>query len=1069
MRSNRHRLGSGYVRCGVLAAMMLLVMVGAVLLTGTRAQIPAFNATSSITPSPKPDARILSQVPLSFEPNQGQTDAQVKFLAHGPGYGLFLTADEAVLALHSATKNRNVVRMSLKGANSSANVVGDHEIAAKSNYLIGNDASKWHRNIPQFARVRYQEVYPGVDLLYYGSNGQLEYDFEVQRGHDANAIALHIEGIDRIALSEEGNLQLEIGSGSVALQAPRAYQEKEGKRQAVDARFVLRAGNEVGFELGNYDHSQNLIIDPVLSYSSFLGGSANEACSTITSGAVASGCPAISVDPAFNVYVAGSTSSTDFPLTPTPTLPFQAALAGPANVFVTKFVPSASSTGPSYVIAFSTYLGGNGIDTSAGVAADAASNVAVTGTTTSTNFPTTVNSFNPGPLGASANHVFVSELKSDGTALVYSTYLAGNGTEKATGLALDIRGKIYVSGTTTSTDSGTGFPSTANAFQLSSKSTNQFFFTEVDPALLSLPSIPFSSYLGGSMATAGGVAMGGGIAVDTSTTPNVYITGGTDYSDLPFLNAFQVATPGIHAFLGKFTPSKAIGAQEVYFTLFSGSGTDIGNGVGVDSSGNAYITGSTTSVGLVPPTSTVPLQASYGGGAHDAFLAKFGTPCTGSTCTTNNVPFSYFTYLGGTGDDIAYAIAVDTIQGANITGTTDGNLPTLGTAPQTSFGGGATDAFVARVDTTSNSATVGHYVSYLGGAAADAGTSIAIDTTGTPYVAGETLSSNFPVSSAPEQGNLNGGSDAFVTKLGPTVSLTMAPTATPNPVGVGNQVTFKYTITNAGDLVSNAIFTDTLPSNATFVSATSTVTNACGAASGQTVTCNLGTLNPGATTPSVSVVVTPTAPLPPATAPTSLGNSATLTVNGLTTSASTSTSVNDFNITVAPATVTVPAGIAATYQVTVTPTGPFPDNVSLSCCSGTPANIGTVVFTTNPITNLTSGSAASSTVTIPTIMRPTTTTRVWQKGGPLYASWLSVSGLGLLGISIGGSISRKRRILMALLIGGVFALIGLQSACGSSSTTPTTVTGTPAGTYNLTMTATSGTASRTFPVTLIVQ
>src|SRR5581483_7385337 len=172
-----------------------------------------------------------------------------------------------------------------------------------------------------------------------------------------------------------------------------------------------------------------------------------------------------------------------------------------------------------------------------------------------------------------------------------------------------------------------------------------------------------------------------------------------------------------------------------------------------------------------------------------------------------------------------------------------------------------------------------------------------------------------------------------------------------------------------------------------------------------------------------------------------------LMVNGLPTSASTSTLVNDFNLPVAPATVTVPPGIVATYQVTVSPTRPFPDSVCLSCCSGTPANIGTIVFTTNPISNLTTGSAASSTVTIPTIMRPTTTTRVWQKGGPIYASWLSVSGLGLLGMSVGGTISRKRRVVMALLIGAVFALIGLQSACGSSSSTPTTVSGTPAGTY----------------------
>jgi len=1069
VRSNRHRLGSRYVCGGVLASIALLMLLGAVILMGSSAgHVPTLTAASSKNISVQSDAqRMLAQIPMAFEPNQGQTDGRVRFLSHGRGYGLFLTADEAVLALQTGRSTRDVIRMSLQGANPAVNAIGNDEMPGKSHYLIGNDPSKWHRNVPQFARVRYQEVYPGIDLVYYGSDGRLEYDFEVGQETNPKSIALRFMGADHLRVTQDGNLEIAGKRGTVALQAPRAYQEREGKRAPVDARFVLRAGNEVGFELGAYDRSQKLVIDPVLSYSSFLGGSGEEACSTITGNPVTSGCPAVSVDPAFNVYMAGSTSSTDFPLTPSPTLPFQGTLAGTANAFVTKFVPSASSSGPSYVIQFSTYLGGNGIDTSAGVAADAASKVAVAGTTTSTDFPT-LGGFIPGPLSASADHVFVSELTADGSALVYSTYLAGNGTEKATGLALDIRGNIYVSGTTTSTDANTGFPSTAGSFQTTSLATNQFFFSKIDPTKTGTASVPYSTYVGGSTPSPG-VTLGGGIAVDTSTTPNVYITGGTDFSDLKFLNAYQTATAGTHAFLGKFTPTNATGAQEVYLTLFGGSGTDIGTGVAVDSSGNAYITGSTTSAsGFTPPSGITPLQSTFGG-ATDVFLAKFGVPCTGSTCTTTNVPLSYFTYLGGANNEAALGIGVDSIQGALITGTTDGTLPILGSAPQTTYGGGTTDAFVARIDTTSNSTTVGHFATYLGGAAADAGTSIAVDSSGTPYVAGETLSSNFPISSAPEQGTLNGTSDAFLSKLGPTVSLTMAPTATPTTVGVGNQVTFKYTITNAGDLVSHAIFTDTLPSNATFVSATSTVTNACGAASNQTVTCDLGTINPGATTPSVSIVVTPVAPTPPATGPTSLGNSATLTVNGLTTSASASATVNDFNVTVAPATVTVPAGIAATYQVTVTPTGSFPDSVSLSCCSGLPANVGTVVFTTNPISNLTNGSAASSTVTIPTIMRPTTTTRLWQKGGPLYASWLSVSGLGLLGISIGGAISRKRRIVMALLIGGLFALIGLQSACGSSGSSTTTVTGTPAGTYNLTLTATSGTATRTFPVTLVVQ
>jgi len=1117
VRLNRRGSGTGWSRGRVLLAFASLVTIGAIALgfgssarqarnvaSNQIAQLPLF-APVLFAPEPSTSAhgtqpiRIsYAHLPLIFEPNQGQSDPQVKFLARGSGYGLFLTAEEAVLALQPSVDSRqtsarklSVVRMKLAGANTNPALNGTDQLPGKSNYFIGNDPAKWHRNVPQFARVRYQKVYPGIDLVYYGNQGRLEYDFEVAPGADPKQVVLRFQGPDKLRIDADGNLVLAMSGGDLRLEAPRVYQKSGQEQKPVAGRFALLGKDNVGFELGPYDHSRTLVIDPVLTYSTYLGGSGNEGCSVIAGIVIAgipsppSGCPALAVDSANSIggpgsiYVAGSTTSTDFP--PQPGV--LGGLTGTANIFIAKFDPTGAT------LIFSTYLGGDGTDTSAGVAVDSALNVYVAGTTTSTNFPS-MNAFQSAP-AFPGNHVFVSQLKPDGSALLYSTYLSGsNGTETATGLALDVHFKVYVTGTTTSPSFPTSgnFPTTVGAFQTAPLATNQFFFSKLDPTLSGTASLVYSTYLGGSTPSSG-VTMGGGIAVDTNaSTPNVYLTGGTNFTDMPVLNASQGTNGGgIDAWVAKFTPSNPSGTQEIYLTYLGGSGDEIGNGVAVDSGENAYITGSITTPNFTPtlPSGTAPFQPASGGGI-DAFLAKFGTPCTGTSCTGSNgtnVPLNYFSYLGDSGTDVGLAIAVDSIQGARITGWTNSpNFPHLNNPVQSTPGGG-TDAFVTRIDTTAASPTApGHFSTYLGGSRNDFGTSIAIDAQANTFVTGETASPNpsFPITANAFQPALNGPTDAFVSKLGPVVNLTMTASACTTPpciIGMGNPVTFKYTITNAGDLTTGVTLSDNVAASipATLASTPTASPGTCGSANSGIVLCNIGTLNAGATA-TVTIILTPTAPTTPDTAAQTLTNSATATVLGSSfggATASASATVNDFSVALAPATNTVIAGVPASYTVTVTPlgTGNIPDTVALSVSSGLPTGATATFPNGASIPNLSSG-AQSRLLVINTTPRITTGS-LWQGSGLVYATWLPISGLFLLGVGIGGmgigkKMSRQRRGLRGLILGAFLALLLLQAGCGSNKSKPIT-TGTPAGTYPITVTATSGLATRTQSIQLVVQ
>jgi uncharacterized protein (TIGR03437 family) len=586
-------------------------------------------------------------LPLRFEPAAGPPDAPRSFVARGGGYRLALTADEALISVAPAA----LLRMSLVGAHAGAPATTPEPLPGKSNYLIGNDPAQWRTNVPTYQRIGYRDVYPGVDVVYYGSQGQLEYDFIVAPGADPSRIRMAVEGADSATLDAGGDLVLQAGGGELRLRKPVVYQEVEGSRREVAGGFVL-ADNpqsasrtpksiEVGVEIGAYDASRPLVIDPViLKYSTtFSGGGEEEAWG-------------IAVDPAGNAYVAGWTSSVNFPTAS----PLQAGNAGGTyDAFVAKLSPSGT-------VLYSTYLGGNGWDFAFGIAVDASGNAYVAGSTHSTNFPATPGAFQPAYRGSLADcpdpqcgHAFVAKLNPTGSALVYSTYLGGGGgaPDAALCIAVDSSGSAYVSGWTANPD----FPVTPGAVQTSFASyvagrrTSNAFVTKLNP---SGSGLVYSTYLGGANpGSSGDWALG--IALDASG--NVYVTGGTDSTNFPMTpGAFQPVHKGTgnaNAFVSKIN---AAGSALVYSTYLSGSGSDsMGVGIAADASGNAIVAGLTSSTDF--PTAN-PYQAANAGG-QDAFVTKLNASGSGLV---------YSTYLGGAGTDAALGVAVDGSGNAYVSG-----------------------------------------------------------------------------------------------------------------------------------------------------------------------------------------------------------------------------------------------------------------------------------------------------------------------------------------------------------------------------------------------------------------
>ena len=788
------------------SVLAIVALLGSLLLVhDDPARIPVIGAVASPTDKSIDHAGVVEaygELPLSFEPNRGQINPSVDFLARGSGYTLSVSAGEAVLSLRTAVrapessdtmlaepqrerarpnKSTTVIRMKIVGGASDAVATAKDELPGKVNTFIGSDPAKWRTNIPTYAKVVYASVYPEIDLAYYGDQGRLEYDFIVRPGSDPAAIALRFEGPDEVQLDADGNLVLRVGAQKIRQMRPLAYQDIDGKRRQVPIGYRLGAGDSVGFDVGDHDRTVPVVIDPVLAYSTFLGGFNSEEGVSIA------------VDALGNAYVTGDTTSPDFPTT---LGSFQPAQPGPQDVFVTKLGPLGNT------LVYSTFLGGADDDVGRAIALDASGAAYVTGQSKSTNFPTTLGAFQTAVAGG--KDVFVTKISPLGNALLYSTYLGGSDEEGGLGIVVDPSSDAVVTGYSVSTN----FPTTLGVFQSASGGNADAFVTKLNPlgsALL------YSTYIGGNSNEEGT-----GIALDASNSP--YLVGFTTSGNYPTsIGAPQPAIGGIFdAFATKLSPlANAI----LYSTYLGGSENDSGQGIAVDASGSAYVTGYTRSTNY--PTTLGAFQTANAGTAtYDVVVTKINP--------LGNA-FTYSTYLGGSGDDQGNSIAVDASGNAYVTGWTlnSTDFPTA-SAFQTAKAAGF-DAFVMKLKPSGNAL---EYSSYLGASGDEFGFGIAVDASGNAYITGRTSSIDFPTTFA-FQPTPSGSDNAFVAKVGLLASTALC-TVTLNEGGWitaanGDMATFNGVVmTDAqGNLSGHESYKDHGPIQAMDVDSTTLLAVTC--------------------------------------------------------------------------------------------------------------------------------------------------------------------------------------------------------------------------------------------------
>lgn len=650
-------------------------------------------------------------LPLAFEPNEGQADPQVKYLARGTGYKLCLSASEAILAVRKPGDDSEVrtmmadkrlgparlrsliqqhqriraqrqqvavVRMQMLGAGFTTAIAASGLQSGKINYFLGNDPSKWRSGVPLYSEVRYQNLYPGVDLTFHGSGQQLEFDYLVKAGANAATIALGFAGADQMSINSAGDLVLATSAGPVEIHRPAAYQNNHGSRQSVPARFEMKGVNRVSFALGPYDHNRALVIDPTVTYSTYFGGNLDDYGL------------GIATDASGNAYVAGATESSSIP----------GHTGGTDNGSFDIFVTKINSAG---ALQFTTVFGGSGDDFPGGIAVDSAG-IYVAGTTASSDFPVTAGAAQTKFLGGVTrgdNDAFAAKLTLSGSLTGgWATYIAGSDSDSGLGVAVDASHNVYVAGETFSVDLGCAIAGTS-------------------PCLHN--ALPHGSALN----------LG-----QPSSPPN-------DDGYIAKLNS--------------------TGTAYSLLTYIGGSGPDLASGIAVDGSANIYISGETASTDL--PTTPGVVQPTCGTDAHcntgasgpldDAFIASVEASLAG---------YNYVTYYGGSNADDGFAVAADAGGDAFITGaTSSSDFPTVSPYQSALGASGAQNAFVVELNPSGSHAL---YSSYLGGSGTDMGLAIDVDGAGNAYVTGQTGSSDFPTVD-PLQTSLSGNTDAFVSVLSP--------------------------------------------------------------------------------------------------------------------------------------------------------------------------------------------------------------------------------------------------------------------------------------------------------------
>lgn len=872
-------------------------------------------------------AEAYGQLPLSFEENVGQTAQEVRYVSHGAGYKLFLTSQEAVLALRapvsydlsplhrfetmralrnaSRARAASTVRVRFEGANPDAHISATDQLLKKTNYFIGSDPQKWHTGVPSYGRVRYADIYPGVDLVFYGNQRKLEYDFVVAPGADPKLIRLNLQGARRLRINRDGDVVLSVAGGEVVLQKPVVYQMVKGERHEIAGGYVLAKGHRVTFSVPSYDQSEPLILDPVLNYSTYLGGTSDEQGF------------GIAIDAAGNAFVGGATTSTDFPTTATGFDPGPLGSNPIGAVFVTEMNPSGTAE------LYSTYIAGNTGEICAALALDPAGKVYITGTTLSSDFPTTSNALKQSPNAANLNFgtSFISKLDptlSGAASLVYSSYIGGTGgafLDFGNAIAADASGNAYVAGDTFSSP-GNGqanFP-VQNALQPTPTdiADGTGFLTRIDTTQTGAASLIYSTYLGGSGTHAANLGFADaafGVAVDASS--NAYLVGTTSSTDFPtttsgFRTTFPTGNPKGAVFLTKIDTTKSGAASLIYSTFLGGAIFDFGTAIGLGPSNVAYATGTTSSADF--PTFPAGAFQTNNAAVSVAFVSVVDTAVSGASS------LKYSTFLGGTSSGTGLAIRADGIGNAYVAGaTSSGDFPVTPGALQAVYPGANAVGFVSKINPAGGNSSDLVYSTFFGGSGNGSGQEqafgIAIDAATPPnaYITGQTFSTaaTFPVFPAGAfQTTLKGTSDAFVAKLTLIPTLTVTPTSLAfgiQPVGVASSAKTVTLTNNTSDPIpfpgSSVTFSGT---NAADFSSPS---NTCGASIAAGASC------------TVSVIFTPSV---------AAGESATLVITvtitngGISSSQSFNVSLSGTGSASAPGVGLVPASLAFGGQMLTT-------------------------------------------------------------------------------------------------------------------------------------------------------